>query len=312
MEKKLFHVELVKTYIDSQKVNVVSKEKQDLTDIVYPCHLFLDQAQHTGFVIADDAKRLVLVGHLTMSKKEDTTAYKFALQEYLIELIKEYKISHIWHEEVFLQKSHHTTEVLNYIKHGIKDINYLLSKESDDYAELKILGLDNGKWKKALAAPGKFKVTGDVKKEVAKYVSTYFPLLMFEEIEDIIDALGMMIAVSLKTKGTNKPFQARINKKLPVHAEMILIPNGMSFEDIIPKLRKPYRQAFESYGAYEYAFNTAYNEIMNSRYALSYRDGLCFSKVPDYRNLGERLLANGLAPKDIAADETLYVVAVKK
>ena len=311
MEKKLFYAELVDNYLESQRVSIVDESTQNLSSIVYPCHLFLDQAQHSGFVIADDAKRLVLVGHLTMSKGEDTTAYKFELQNYLMELIKKYKISHIWHEEVFFQKSHHTTEVLNYIKHGIQDINYLLAKEENG-TEIKILGLDNGKWKKALAAPAKFKSTGNEKKEVAKYVSQYFPLFMFEEIEDIIDALGMMIAVSLKTKSSNKPYQARINKKLPVHTEMILVPDNMSLKDYISKLRKPYRLAYENLGYYEYAYNTAYDEILNSRYALSYRDGLCFSKIPEYRNLGERLLVNGIAPKDIAPNETLYIVAAKK
>ena len=168
MKQQVFHYTLPKKPIVTQDV-IVSSIKVSEEDIVYPCHMFIDQATDGAYSIFDDRRRLIRSGTFTIEDGESLQEFKFSLRDVLIELIKEYQIGVVWYEEVYEKANHWTTEVLHYIKHTISDLDY----EFDN--EIMVLGLDHARWKSLLAYPKKFNRNRDDKEQVAEFVKKHYP-----------------------------------------------------------------------------------------------------------------------------------------
>lgn len=291
----------------SKEMQSVVEVEEFIGEIEYPCHLFIDQATKTGFVIADDKRRLVTSGTFTKEDRESLQDYKYGLKKELTNLIEEYGVKMVWHEEAYDKANHQTTEVLYYIKHMIEDLGYELGES------IRVLGLDHARWKSLLAKPESFKRDKDDKKQVAKFVGNYYPLLKLTE--DETDALGMMIAIIWKSTELEVHYNARINKKLPVHVEVIVLGREDNILEKIEGLGRRFTKKLEGdYGGkiYEFEYNQRNDEVLNCRYFLHFRDAVCWSKIPYHRNIGQILLHYGIIPKHLKEDDEIVVVGSRK
>lgn len=314
MKINRYFFDIIEDYRDTLTVVPVPESKVRGT-IEYPCHLFLDQATKTGYVIYDDKRRLVTAGHVVKDSKEELVDFKYALRDEINALIDKYRVSHVWHEEAYDKANHWTTEVLMYIKHMIKDLSYERSRgigvsEGSDVTDITVLGLDHMKWKSLLAKPKAFKRTGDDKKQVAKFVGEVYPLLNLPE--DTMDALGMGIAIVFKQSEKNVLHNARINKKLPVFVEVMTLKPGEQIEDKIAKLSKKFRVTAEEKGIYEIDYVTKKDELMNARYFLSFKDAVCWSRIPYHTTYGQLLLHYNIVPKYMVEGEEVIMIACRK
>lgn len=305
MKIKEFYFDILEDYRNTQGITVVKKEDvKGIQLIKYPCHLFLDQSTSTGYVIIDDNRRLVKGGHIEKDYKDSLESYKYGLKDIILKEVEEYQINDVWHEESYDKANHWTTEVLHYIKHMIKDLAY----ESD--GKIRVLGLDHAKWKSLLAQPGKFKRTGDDKAQVQKLVKLVYPLM--DVPEDTFDALGMAIAIIWKQTAKNSYYNARINKNLPVNTEVFTLKAN---EDILPILMKKgvrFTRKYELGGLHEFEYDTSYDEILNCRYVLSFRDCVCFTRITFHRNMGMILLHYGINPSSLEEGEDVVIMASRK
>lgn len=286
---------------------VLSDVEVDKSEIVYPCHLLTDQATHTGFLIVDDKRRIVRAGSLNKGDRESLYDYKIALKDHLEKLIEEYRVEVVWIEEVYDKMNKQTTEVLYYIKHMIQDLGEEYSK---DGKELKVLGIDHQRWKSLLAKPNTFKKGGNDKEQVRKLVKKYYPLLNIKE-EDIIDTLGMMIGLVWNSGDRDIIYQARINKKLPVNVEVRVLGEGESLAELVNGLGVRFRRKLDN-GLDEFEYNDRFDEVMNCRYFLNFRDSVCWAEIPHHRNLGQILLRYEIIPKNIKENDRLIVVGSRK
>lgn len=304
MRIREYYMDIPDDFKETQSISVVEKSAVTGT-IAYPCQLFLDQASNTGYVIADSKKRLVKAGHISKLDTESIQDFKYLLKDELTRLIHEYKIETVWHEEVYLQANVHTTEVLYYIKHMIKDLGYELGNT------IQVMGLDHAKWKSLLAKPEKFKAKqGEDKKEVLKHVHKVYPLLNFPE--DTVDALGMMIAVVWKQTEKALYYNAHINKSLPINLEVLILKKDTSIEDIIKKKGVRFSRKYEKHGKIEYTYNTDLDLMMNCRYILSFKDGVCVTEIPEHKNIGLLYLHYNIKPSDIEDGDKLIAMASRK
>lgn len=314
MKINRYFFDIIEDYRDTLTVVPVPESKVRGT-IEYPCHLFLDQATKTGYVIYDDKRRLVTAGLIVKDDNEELVEFKYGLRDVINDLIDKYQVSHVWHEEAYDAANHWTTEVLMYIKHMIKDLSYERGRgigvsEIGRVDDITVLGLDHTKWKSLLAKPKTFKRTGDDKKQVAKFVGEVYPLLNLPE--DTRDALGMGIAIVFKQSEKNVLHNARINKKLPVFVEVMTLKPGEQIEDKIAKLSKKFRVTAEEKGIYEIDYVTKKDELMNARYFLSFKDAVCWSRIPYHTTYGQLLLHYNIVPKHMIEGEEVIMIACRK
>lgn len=312
-----YYFDLIEDFRNTSEV-VPVPENRVRGEIAYPCHLFLDQATKTGYAVFDDRRRLVTAGRIVKDKSEELVEFKFGLRDELNMLIDKYQVTHVWHEEAYDKANHWTTEVLMYIKHMIKDLAF------ERGHDIKVLGLDHAKWKSLLAKPKAFKRTGDDKKQVAKFVSEVYPLLVLPE--DTIDAIGMGIAIVFKQTERNLLHNARINKKLPVYVEVFTLKPGETIESKVSmvfdkknrlsvedsSVRKKFRDTVEDKGLYEFEFAPNLDELMNARYFLSFKDAVCWARIPFHRTYGQILLHYGIVPKKMVEGEEVILIACRK
>lgn len=307
MKREDFYFDILPDYKQTQGISVVKKEKVKGNELIkYPCHLFLDQSTRTGYVIIDDNRRLIRGGVIEKGYSDSLESYKFGLKDIILELVNDYKINDVWHEETYDKANHWTTEVLTYIKHMIKDLAY------ESGGDIRVLGLDHMKWKSLLAKPGKFKrgKNGDDKNEVKKLVNLVYPLLNLPE--DTTDALGMAIAIVWKQTAKSSYYNARINKKLPVNVEIFTMKKDELIEDKIQKYGVRFKRKYEVGGVHEFEYVESYDEVLNCRYILSFRDCVCYSKITYHRNLGMILLHYGINPYELEEGEEVIVMASRK
>lgn len=302
-----YYFDILDDFKKTQEISPVAKEKVKGNELIkYPCHLFLDQATSTGFAIVDDKRRLVRAGLIKKGYKDSLEDYKFGLKDEILSLISEYKINDVWHEETYDKANHWTTEVLLYIKHMIKDLAY------ESGGDIRVFGLDHMKWKTLLAKPGKFKRTksGDDKKEVKKLVNLVYPLLNLPE--DTTDALGMAIAIVWKQTARSSYYNARINKKLPVNVEVFTLKVDEDIEEKIKKMGVRFTRKYDLGGVFEFEYVDSYDEALNCRYILSFKDCVCYAKIPFHRNLGMIMLHYGIIPSKLEEGEEVIVMASRK
>lgn len=306
MKRTDYYFDIVENLRDKHTIIPVDKSKVKGT-IEYPCHLFLDQSTSTGYAIVDDKRRLVVAGVIEKGYSESLEAYKFGLKDIVEGFIRDYQIKVVWYEEAYDKANHWTTEVLYYIKHMIKDLSYEYSLVEK---ELTVYGLDHAKWKSLLAKPGTFKRTGDDKKQVKKFVNLMYPLLNLPE--DAIDAIGMSIAIIWKQTERAVYYNARINKKLPVHLEVTTLKPGEDIEEKIRKYGVRFSRKLDAFGLDHFEYVKEYDEILNCRYILSFRDTVCYSTIPFHRNIGMIMLHYGIIPKNLEEGEEILVFASRK
>src|SRR5699024_3787420 len=226
--------------------------------------------------------------------------FKESFKKYISGLADEYKVDTIFYEEVYDSANMITTEVLFYLKHAIKDLGYFRG-------DIEVLGLSHKTWKSNMAKPDKCKFGKDDKKEVRKWVQEIFPLIGVT-VQDELDAIGMGIAVMIKGKGKQNFYkQAKFNKRLPVHFQIFedvlhgdidLEGNDVKQEleereeikkqrekEVVKKLRKPFRLAYDAGGMVELELNKRSGIENIYRRFLSHKDVLTYIRIPpDYKN----------------------------
>src|SRR5699024_6585185 len=100
-----------------------SKELVPLSELKKPVTLFLDQASEGGYSLYDNDSRLFMSGVFKRGKTP-LPEFKKEFIKFITELIDEFNIKHIFHEEVYDSANMITTEVLFYLKHAIQDLGY--------------------------------------------------------------------------------------------------------------------------------------------------------------------------------------------
>lgn len=295
-------------------IRAIQKENQNKEDIAYPCKILFDQSTRSGFSIWDSKKRLVMVGYLYKKDACSVTEYKYILKNLVENFIEEYQVDTIIHEEIYGGENYLTLEVLMYIKHMIKDLEY-------ENENLKVYGFHNRIWKKHLAKPKAFKFgsTEQEKKEVRKLVEQYYPLLFvesnyYEITEDMADSIGMGIGLILNQKiAGNMLNLVQYNKKLPIHQMIVKKEDVDNWEEIINKLRKPYRDAYNIGKVMEIELNTKRQIDEQLKRVLTHIDCVVCVKIPkSYKNWGLILLEQNIKPSDLNGDKSFWVVSVRK
>src|SRR5690625_253206 len=312
-------MKITKTYYDikprsKQQETFMRKKKVTLDEIKTPCTLFLDQASNTGYSLFDDDSRLVMTGTIRRGRTS-LPAFKEGVCEYIKQLVDDYKVDTLFHEEVYDQANMQTTEVLFYLKHAIQYFGYLNK-------DVEVLCLAHTTWKTNMAKPGKFNFKTDHKKEIVKWVKDVFPLIALAT-QDEFDALGMGISVMIKEKGKKNFYkQAKYNKRLPVHfmlhEDVFQKETGTDIENVadinetleaekeevdkqvdavVSRMRKPFRTAYEQGGLYELELDKRRGVEDTFRRFLSHKDMLVYMRIPkDYKYWGILLLEHGIRP----------------
>jgi len=301
-----------------QHQTFMRKEEVTLEEVKTPVTMFLDQASNGGYSLYDADSRLFMSG---VFKRGNTKLPEFKENfiKYISDLADKYKVDTIFYEEVFDSANMITTEVLFYLKHAIKDLGYFRG-------DIEVLGLSHKTWKSNMAKPDTFKFGKDDKKEVRKWVQEIFPLIGVT-VQDELDAIGMGIAVMIKGKGKQNFYkQAKYNKRLPVHFQIFednligeseLEGNDVEQEmeeyeelkkqrekEIVKKLRKPFRLAYEAGGMVELELNKRSGIENIYRRFLSHKDVLTYIRIPpDYKNWGMIILENGETPERFETSE---------
>lgn len=317
-------MKIIKNYYEllpkTQRHKVVKIRKNKQGKVKSPCTLFLDQASNTGYSLYDSNSRLVLTGQIRRGHTSIQN-YKKDLVEYIKQLVDEYKIETIFHEEVYDQANMQTTEVLFYLKHAIQDLGYF----SED---INVLGLDHMTWKTSLAKPKKYNSSGDHDTETKKWVESVYPLLKIDNADET-DAIGMGIAIMINEKGERNFYnKARYNKKLPIHLvthhdvfgspEQVIedveehlekeeekeTEQEEYIEKYINKLRKPFRTAYEVGGLHELELNRRKGVEEVYRRFLTHKDALVYLRIPkEYYQWGKILLSQGISPAEFETDD---------
>lgn len=307
-------LQIVKLYVTvkpyTELLGVTFRDTLD-TNFKPPCTLILDQATKTGFSIWDSRKSLVMFGTINRGTDMSLTEFKHGLVEEIKSLKEEFNIEQLIYEEVYMEHLA-TYDNLLYIKHALEDLAY--TEE-----ELKVAGIESLKWKSILARPNKF-VAENHKKEVLKYVEKAFPLLFTgvyaEQItEDMVDALGMGIALMLK-RGRTIPIETMLkyNKKLPIHL-LTLLDTVTPLEEQLSTTRKlRFKRAFLADGLFELDAKKNTNAHKGFRQFLTHRDGVAAILVtPGHREWGYHMLEQNLDLEDLQNEESAFwLLAIRK
>lgn len=267
----------------------------DKSEIKPPSILFLDQANTAGYSVWN--KDVLVESGILARGKENIQEYGDGLVGLIKELIDEYQVTTVFHEEVFIPRDGNPgniagVERLYYIKHKITDIGFRSSIE--------VMGLDNGSWKKQLA-DGKFKKTENDKDEVKRLVLENYPDLEFFT-GDEVDAIGMGIAVMVKNEGRFYDV-SRYNKKLPIYTD--IVPLNWDVLTGTYKLPAKYKHAIEAGGLYEIPLNKAKKAEDEFCKILSHKDMLIFTVIPkSYKYWGVNLLLFNKKPSEMKVNVT--------
>lgn len=273
--------------------------------------LFFDQSTNTGYALFQ-GEELRLTGKIEIGTRGSLETYKFNLKDIIDNYIEQLDIEEVWYEEVYDEKNMRTTEVLMYVKHLFKDINYTIKKQGK---ELGVYGVDHTKWKSILSDKG-IKRNQNDKEEVRKYVFSILNLgTNFEPLisEDMSDALGMGIARSVKSTDKSFYMMARYESKLPIN-EQVVIGKDIDFQTI--KLRKPLRDG-RDYGTITYESEDGKLPIKPhelARRVLSHRDVMVAIEIPkNFREYGILLLLNNIKYDDFKDEnDKMYMVFSRK
>lgn len=273
--------------------------------------IFFDQSTNTGYSIFQGSE-LRVIGRLGIGRKGSLESYKNRLELVVNNYLQELDVEEVWYEEVYDKENMRTTEVLMYIKHLFKDINYSNKIKGKDIG---VYGVDHTKWKSVLSDKG---IKGDKnnKEQVREYVFSILNLgnsLDSLINEDMSDALGMGIARSIKSSDKSFYMMARFEKNLPVH-ESIIISNDVDFKTV--KMRKPFREARELgiivYESEDGKLPIKPHEL--SKRVLSHTDKLVAIEIPrNYREYGVLLITNNIKYEDFKNEEDkMYMLFARK
>lgn len=297
--------------IQGREYTELNKELSEMGNNNEKYKLFFDQSTNTGYALFQ-GEELRLTGKIEIGTRGSLDTYKFNLKDIIDNYLERLDIEEVWYEEVYDEKNMRTTEVLMYIKHLFKDINYTSKKQGKNVG---VYGVDHTKWKSILSDKG-IKRNQKDKEEVRKYVFSVLDLDdSFEELisEDMSDALGMGIARSIKSNDKSFYMMARYESKLPIN-EQVVIGKDIDFQTV--KLRKPLRDG-RDYGTITYESDNGKLPIKPhelARRVLSHRDVMVAVEIPKtYREYGILLLLNNIKYDDFKDEnDKLYMVFSRK
>lgn len=319
--------------------NTVTIAKEEQTGIEYPCKLLLDQSTSTGYAVYDSYNQLVTSGELIKKTNTSVGRYKHVLSLLLHYFIEKYQVKEVLYEEVYDEANYFTTEVLQYLKHMIRDIEVENEIHNRGRA-VKVYGVDHRIWKKGLAQPDTFKAKkGKDKEEVRKYVELMYPLLFIgrnksKMREDMVDAIGMGIGMYVKETASGKMYnKVRYEKNLPLDEKLYIgeypilqtyVAKGGDYDKLSPeekeelnyfvtKQRKPFRDAYDVRGmeVIDIPNNRQYREMVR-RY-LTYTDCISVAEItPNHREWGLLLLEHNICLKDYDTEPTFYIVGARR
>lgn len=278
---------------------VTEKKEENKKLIDYPCYLFADQSTATGISIFDKRRRLISTFYVEKEGNEEIQEFRSKFKDLIKELVYEYEIKWMFFEKVYSGINFEVTSLLLSIQEIFKECAYETG--------IKAYPLQNKKWKSRLAHPDKFRVDVNDKIQVKNHVRRYFPLL--NEKEDIIDSLGMAIAVLYKGSKSIKPIEFSLNKKLPIDLDVYVINEIEELAEILEK--RKYKNRIER-GTRVFDYNVKYDITTNFRYILSNYNTIAISEIPYHRYYGQILLKFNIRPSDIESGATLFGVGFKK
>lgn len=281
-------------------LNVKEKEPLNKGLIKYPCYMFLDQATKTGISIFDYNRRLITTYYIEKEKNTEIPEFRSKLRKKLTEIVKEYEVFKIFYEGVFGGPNFETTTKLISIKELVVDVAY----ESG----VKSYGLENTKWKARLLENKKVNNRLNDKEKVRLAVEEYYPLIKKEE--DVIDSLGMAIAVLFCGKDKKRPIEMRLNKRLPIELDVYVIHDLSEIGEKISKKRKLRRLLDESMKVFDY--DTTIDLETNFKYVLSNYNTVAVAEIPQHRYYGQILLKYNIRPKELKDTGTLIGIAYRK
>lgn len=276
-----------------------------------PCTLILDQSTYSGFSLWDANKSLVMFGALNRSAGMDVTEYKFRMIQEIQAMKEQFTITQILYEDIYLQHQA-TYDRLIYIKHALEDLAYTES-------ELKVAGVASSKWKSILARPNKF-VAENHKAEVQKYVQKAMPLLFSglytqQITEDMVDALGMGIALMLKQgRTTSLETALKFNKKLPIHLLVLADTQTELTEQLLSTRKLRFKNAYKQDGLFILDSTKHLNTYNGFRQFLTHREGVAAMKVTkNHKEWGFHMLEQNLDYTDLQNENgEFWLLAVRK
>ena len=279
-------------------INVKHKEVLNKKLIEFPCMLFIDQATNSGVSIFDNKKRLVKSFYLKKDEK-DNVKFRHKFKEIISNIIDEFQVNMLFCEKVFDGVNFNTVELLISLKETLEDIAY--------EKNIKCYPLNNKKWKARLAYPNKWENTKNDKEQVNKYVKRYYPNIKVEQ--DIMDSIGMAIAVLFKGSNYIRPLELQLNKKLPVNLSVWVINN---IDDLYDKINQSVHKHKLNKDIKTFDYDTKLDIYTNFRYILTNYDVVAVSEIPYHRNYGQILLMHDIKPSEIGEKDTLIAVATRK
>lgn len=277
------------------------KEKKELnySIIEYPCYMFIDQATAGGACVFDKERRLLSTFYIEKQAGESNVEFRRDLRRFIKNSVEEFRIEKIFCEGVFGGPNFKTTELLISIKETIKDIGFELG--------VRVYPINNKKWKARLALPGKWDIYEDEKEQVKRHVKEYFPYI--EAKEDVIDSLGMGIAVLYKSGGELKPLEMRLDKKLSIKEGVFVLDSLNNLYDLIAG--SSFKKDFERLDVKVFDYDTSVDFGTNFRLILTNYNVLAVAEIPYHKYYGQILLQNGIKPSEIG-EGVIIGVACRK
>lgn len=278
------------------------KEKNYLSEhlIKYPCYMFLDQATHTGCSIFDSNRCLISTVYIEKKKTTEVVKFRKKLRDELEKLIEIFQIDKVFYEGVFGGQNFDTVDVLLSIKHTIEDM----------CSDLGIKGypIENTKWKSRLSSPNTWKQSVNDKIQIRKYVFEYYPNLISLP-EDVIDSLGMGIAVMFKTGTKLRPLEMRLDKNLPINIDIVVMKNIEEIYEAIEGSKQG--KKLDKLEVHVFDYDPTLDLETNFKYILTNYNVLAVSLIPEHRYKGQIMFLHNISPSELG-EGFMLAIATRK
>lgn len=242
--------------------------------------IFVDPARSSGISIFTKTGEPIMSVNTVMIG-DDLVQYKRELRYVLENLVKSFRTSAIYHEEVFASMGPNNTlffESLRFLL-SLREVFQEMRKDLN----LTVIGLNNRRWKAALG-----KIVGDDKIHVMVEVSQRMKLPDGVP-QDVIDSLGMGFAVIEKNaQVVSLPKRTKINVDLQPMEDT---------KDAAIYLLKNYVSKMSG-GISYYEYNTSLQVKENALHALAY-DPVVWTVIEEHRYYGQMMLDHNLRPSQL-------------
>ena len=287
---------------EDYRCTTVVKEKPTKSEnlIEYPTSMFFDQATKTGMCIFDKKGRLVTTLRIEKKPRTSMVEFRSKFRKKIQELIHEYKVNRLFCEDVFSGVNFETTQKLLSIRDLLMDLAY----ENG----IKAFPINNMKWKSRLSYPTPWSGFEDDKAQVERYVKKYYPLIDFDL--DVVDSIGMAIAVLFKLNTNMRPIEMQLDKKLSIINDVVIAKPGEGIDDILNKSK--IKGKFKGLEVKQFDYDTTLDLNTNFRYILSNYDVIAVTEIPYHRYYGQILMDYDIRPSEIGEDGRIVGISVKK